>query len=118
MAAPEVRQSIVVDRKKHRAEQRSSWWTYLQWGLCVQHERKTFDQGTKQMRLEVTKQNEEAARHISPGKRWGVWLKEMVNLQSHLEDLQQQYLRLLAMTHEPNRFCRERLLMIAKEERL
>ena len=49
MAAPEVRQSraivIVVDRKKHRAERHSSWWTYLQWGLCVRHERKTFDQG-------------------------------------------------------------------------
>ena len=65
------------------------------------------------MRLEVTKQIEEAARHISTGKR-GVWLKEMVNLQSHLEDLQQQHPRLLAMTHEPNRFCRERLLMSKK----
>ena len=66
------------------------------------------------MRLEVTKQIEEAARRISTGKRWGMWLKEMVNLQSHLEDLQQQNSRLLAMTHELNRFvengsrCRKR----------
>jgi hypothetical protein len=67
----------------------------------------------EQMKLEVTKHNEEAARHTSWGKR-GLWLKEMVNLQSHLEDLQQQHFRLLAMTHEPNRFCREQLLMSNK----
>jgi hypothetical protein len=64
------------------------------------------------MRLEVTKENEEAARHISTGKRFGLWLKKAVNLQSHLEDLQQQHPRLLAMTHE--RFCRERLLISQK----
>ena len=66
------------------------------------------------MRLDVTKQSKEAARHISPGNRQDAWLKEMVNLQSHLEDLQQQGSRLLAMTHEPSRFCRERLLMTQK----
>ena len=70
------------------------------------------------MKLEVTKQIEEAARHVSSGKR-GVWLKEMVNIQSDLEDLkQQQHLRPSVMTHELNGFCRERLLMIGKEERL
>ena len=37
------------------------------------------------MKLEVTKQNEETARHTSSGKR-GLWLKEMVNVQSDLED--------------------------------
>ena len=37
------------------------------------------------MRLEMTKQIEEAARHASPGKRWGEWLKEMANFQSDLE---------------------------------
>ena len=68
----------------------------------------------KQMRLEMTKQVEEAARRISTGSRQDAWLKEMVNLQSHLEDLQQQGSRLLAMTHEPNRFCRERLLISKK----
>jgi hypothetical protein len=66
------------------------------------------------MRLEMTKQIEEAARRISTGKRWGMWLKEMVNLQSHLEDLQQQNSRLLAMADEFNRFCRERLLISKK----
>ena len=66
------------------------------------------------MRLEMTKQIEEAARRISTGKRWGMWLKEMVNLQSHLEDLQQQNSRLLAMTDELNRFCREQLLISKK----
>jgi hypothetical protein len=44
------------------------------------------------MKLEVTKQNEETARHVSSGKR-GLWLKEMVNIQSNLEDLQQQHPR-------------------------
>jgi hypothetical protein len=68
----------------------------------------------KQMKLEVTKQNEETAGHISSGKRWGVWLEEMVNLQSNLEDLQPQLPGLFEMTHEPNRFCRERLLMTQK----
>ena len=64
------------------------------------------------MQLEVTKQNEETARHVSSGKR-GLWLKEMVNIQSNLEDLQQQqqHPRPIVMTHELNRFCRERLLM-------
>jgi hypothetical protein len=38
------------------------------------------------MKLEVTKQIEEAARHASPGKGWSVWLKEMVYLHSDLED--------------------------------
>ena len=66
------------------------------------------------MRLEMTKQIEEAARRISTNKRWGMWLKEMVNLQSHLEDLQQQGSRLLATTHEPNGFCREQLLISKK----
>jgi hypothetical protein len=37
------------------------------------------------MRLEVIKENEEAARHISAGKGWGLWLKEMANLQSFLK---------------------------------
>jgi hypothetical protein len=64
------------------------------------------------MRLEVTKENEEAARRISPAS--GVWFKEMVNLQSLFEDLQQQHPRLLAMTHELNRFCKEPLLMTQK----
>jgi hypothetical protein len=63
------------------------------------------------MKLEVIQQNEEAARHTSWGKR-GLWLKEMVNIQSNLEDLQQQqHSRPLVMTHELNRFCRERLLI-------
>ena len=69
------------------------------------------------MRLEMTKQIEEAARRISTGKGWSVWLKEMVYLHSDLEDTQQQYLRLLAKTHEPNRFCREKLL-ISKKRRV
>ena len=64
------------------------------------------------MKLEVTKQIEEAARHASPGKAWSLWFKEMVYLQSNLEDLQQQqHPRPIVMTHELNRFCRERLLM-------
>ena len=64
------------------------------------------------MKLEVTKQIEEAARHVSPGKGWSVWFKEMVYLQSNLGDLQQQqHPRPIVMTHELNRFCRERLLM-------
>jgi hypothetical protein len=50
------------------------------------------------MKLEVTKQKNEAARRISRGKRWGMWLKETANLQS-IEDLQQQHPRLLAMTN-------------------
>jgi hypothetical protein len=76
----------------------------------VNHSMKeNFFQGD-QMKLEVIKQNEEAARHTSWGKR-GLRLKEMVNIQSNLEDLQQQqHSRPLVMTHELNRFCRERLL--------
>jgi hypothetical protein len=73
---------------------------------------KHFDQGRKQMRLEVTKENEEAARHILAGKRWGLWLKEIAN--PLLEDLQQQHPRQLAVTDELERFCRERLLMSQK----
>jgi hypothetical protein len=67
-----------------------------------------FDQRRKQMRLDVTKQNEEAARHTSWGKR-GLWLKEIVNIQSNLEDhhQQQQHSRPLVMTHD----CREQILI-------
>jgi hypothetical protein len=65
------------------------------------------------MKLEVTKQNEETARHVSSGKR-GLWLKEMVNIHSNLEGLRQQHPRPLVMTHELNRFCREKLLMSKK----
>jgi len=39
----------------------------------------------EQMKLEVTKHNEEAARHTSWGKR-GLWLKEMVNVRSNLAE--------------------------------
>ena len=65
------------------------------------------------MKLVVTKQNEEDARRISPGKR-GLWFKEMVNVLSRFEEPQQQHPRPLVMTHELNRFCREKLLMSKK----
>jgi hypothetical protein len=61
-------------------------------------------------REQVTKVNKEAARHISAGD--GLWLKEMANLPSFLADLQHH--RQLTMTHELNRFCRERLSMLQK----
>jgi hypothetical protein len=37
------------------------------------------------MKLEVVKQNEEAARHTSWCKR-GLWLKEMMNIRSNLTE--------------------------------
>jgi prophage regulatory protein len=79
---------------------------------CVQHERKTFDQGRKQMRLEKSRGNGQAARHIAAGKRWGLWLKETANFQSLLKTPhQQQHPRQLVMTRELDRFFWERLLM-------
>jgi hypothetical protein len=66
------------------------------------------------MKLEATKQNEETAHHISPGKRLRLSLRKMTNRLSLLDDLQQHHPGLFAMTHELNRFCRERLLMTLK----
>jgi hypothetical protein len=79
---------------------------------CVQHETKTFGQGRKQMRSEKSGENEQTARHISAGKRWGLWLKETANFQSFLKtSRRQQHLRHLVMTHELDRFSWERRLM-------
>ena len=63
------------------------------------------------MRLEVTKEIEEAAGHISATSDAVYEVREMGNLQSHLEDLQQQHPGKLAMTHELDGFCKERLSM-------
>jgi hypothetical protein len=75
MAAPEVRQScamvIVVDRKKTPSRATLVVVDIPAMGLCVRHEIKTFDQGRKLRRLEMTKQIEEDARCISPGDRRG-----------------------------------------------
>jgi hypothetical protein len=115
MVAPKVRQSIVVDSQKHPAEQSLITVDKTAMGSFLPSMKEKLLIEGKQMKLEVTKQTEETARHISSGKRWGVWLRETVNLQSNLEDIQQQqHLRPLVTTHEFNRFCRERLLMTQK----
>jgi hypothetical protein len=119
MAAIQVRQSRALRpsslswiTKDTAQRPRPSWWTNWQRRRCVQHERKTFGQGRKQMRSEKSGENEQAARYISAGKRWGLWLKETANFQSFLKtSRRQQHLRHLVMTHELDRFSWERRLM-------
>jgi hypothetical protein len=55
------------DHKRHRAEATSLMVDIPRNGVVAYGvKEKHFDQGRKQMRLEVTKENEEAARRISP----------------------------------------------------
>jgi hypothetical protein len=113
MAAPKVRQSIVVIAT-NTAQSNTHHGGLCNGVVAYSMKEEILIEG-EQMKLEVTKQNEEHARRISTGKRLGVWLKEMVNPQSKLEDLkQQQQPESLVMTHELNGFCREKLLISKK----
>ena len=69
------------------------------------------------MKFEVIEEIEMIARYISVGKQ-GLWLKEMVNVQSLFGDLKQEYPRLLAMIHTFDGFCWERLFICRERHEL